>query len=94
MSVMTRKSFQADQHLPQAELHVHIEGTFEPGLMLEVAKRNDMLDRLPYKTVAEAHAAYQFTSLQSFLDLYNSGCDVLQTEQVCARETIPYLTNS
>ena len=67
------------QNLPKIELHVHIEGTLEPELMFELASRNDV--KLPYKTVQEIHDAYQFTNLQSFLDIYYQGARVLQREQ-------------
>lgn len=63
-------------HLPKAELHVHIEGTLEPELMLELAERNGV--ELPFETVDEARAAYDFSDLQSFLDVYYQGCDVLR----------------
>ena len=65
--------------LPKAELHVHIEGTLEPELMFKLAKRNGI--KLPYASVAEVRAAYQFTDLQSFLDLYYAGASALLTEQ-------------
>ena len=65
----------------QAELHVHIEGTLEPQLMFDLAKRNSALDRLPFSSVAEAQAAYSFHNLQSFLDLYYAGCAVLLHKQ-------------
>lgn len=65
--------------LPKAELHIHIEGTLEPEMMFEMARRNGVA--LPYATVDETRAAYQFTDLQSFLDLLYQGAAVLQTEQ-------------
>lgn len=68
--------------MAQAELHVHIEGTLEPQLMFDLAVRNDVLHLLPYKSAAEAKAAYNFHNLQSFLDLYYAGCAVLLTKQV------------
>src|SRR6185437_3314233 len=64
--------------VPKAELHVHIEGTLEPELMFELARRNDV--PLPYRTVDEVRAAYRFTNLQSFLDIYYRSCAVLLTE--------------
>jgi len=67
------------ENLPKIELHVHIEGTLEPELMFELASRNGV--QLPYKTVQEIHNAYQFTNLQSFLDIYYQGAQVLQHEQ-------------
>ncbi|WP_252178936.1 adenosine deaminase [Endozoicomonas sp. 4G] len=65
--------------LPKAELHLHIEGTLEPELMFSLAERNAI--SLPYQSVEEVRAAYQFSSLQSFLDIYYAGAKVLQTEQ-------------
>lgn len=65
--------------LPKCELHVHIEGTLEPGLMLALAARNNV--RLPYTSEAEVRRAYQFTRLQDFLDIYYQGMSVLHTEQ-------------
>ncbi|MBV6273799.1 adenosine deaminase [Alcaligenaceae bacterium CGII-47] len=67
------------QQLPKAELHVHIEGTLEPELMFELAQRNHIT--LPYPSVDTLREAYQFDSLQSFLDLYYAGAGVLLTEQ-------------
>ncbi len=67
------------QRLPKAELHLHIEGTLEPELMLEFAGRNRV--DLPYAGVEEIRAAYDFTDLQSFLDIYYAGARVLQTER-------------
>jgi adenosine deaminase len=67
------------QHLPKAELHLHIEGTLEPELMFELAKRNTVT--LRFQSVEEVRAAYQFTDLQSFLDIYYEGAQVLLTEQ-------------
>ncbi len=65
--------------LPKVELHLHIEGTLEPDLLFTLAKRNGV--ELPYSDVAALQAAYQFTDLQSFLDLYYQGAAVLQKEQ-------------
>ena len=65
--------------LPKVELHLHIEGSLEPELMFELAKRNNI--DLPFKSVEEVRAAYQFTELQDFLDIYYQGMGVLQTEQ-------------
>ncbi|MCU1380422.1 MAG: adenosine deaminase [Acidimicrobiales bacterium] len=64
--------------LPKAELHLHIEGTLEPELMFELAQRNGVA--VPYTSVEEVRAAYVFTDLQSFLDIYYAACDVLRTE--------------
>jgi len=65
--------------LPKAELHVHIEGTLEPDLMFELAKRNSV--EIPYSTVDDVAAAYSFVDLQSFLDIYYEAASVLVTEQ-------------
>lgn len=64
--------------LPKAELHLHIEGTFEPELMMQLAGRNGV--SLSYGTVEELRAAYDFDDLQSFLDLYYQGMSALVTE--------------
>lgn len=65
--------------LPKAELHLHIEGSFEPELMFRLAQRNDIT--LSYDSVASLKEAYQFNNLQEFLDLYYQGMNVLQTQQ-------------
>jgi adenosine deaminase len=67
------------RRLPKAELHVHIEGTLEPEMMFDLARRNDVV--LPFGSVDEIRRAYEFTSLQSFLDIYYQGAAVLVTEQ-------------
>ncbi|WP_168389879.1 adenosine deaminase [Acinetobacter indicus] len=65
--------------LPKAELHVHIEGTFEPELMFAIAQRNNIA--IPYQSVEEVKEAYNFHNLQSFLDIYYAGANVLVHEQ-------------
>lgn len=65
--------------LPKAELHLHIEGSLEPELMFELAQRNKVA--IPYASVEEVRAAYSFSNLQDFLDIYYAGADVLRTEQ-------------
>ncbi|HZL09310.1 MAG TPA: adenosine deaminase [Prolixibacteraceae bacterium] len=65
--------------IPKAELHLHIEGTFEPDLMFAIASRNKM--KLKYNSVDELKNAYNFSNLQQFLDIYYSGADVLIEEQ-------------
>ncbi|MEH6699759.1 MAG: adenosine deaminase [Brevundimonas sp.] len=65
--------------LPKAELHLHIEGSLEPELMFELAKRNRV--SLPFDSVEAVRAAYDFSNLQDFLDIYYAGADVLRTEQ-------------
>jgi adenosine deaminase len=66
------------QGLPKAELHLHIEGSLEPEQMFEFAGRNKVA--LPFKSVEEVRAAYAFSNLQDFLDIYYQGADVLRTE--------------
>lgn len=77
------------QQLPKAELHLHIEGTFEPELMMEIAQRNNL--QLPYKSVEEIKKAYQFNNLQEFLDIYYAGANVLLHEQDFYDLTFAYL---
>lgn len=64
--------------LPKAELHLHLEGSLEPEQMMAFAKRNAV--DLPFKTLEEVKAAYNFSNLQDFLDIYYQGMSVLQTE--------------
>jgi len=66
------------KNLPKAELHLHIEGSFEPELMFEIAKRNAI--DIPFKSVKEIKKAYEFDCLQDFLDIYYQGANVLQKE--------------
>jgi adenosine deaminase len=75
--------------LPKAELHIHIEGSLEPELMFEMARRNGI--ELPYASVDEVKKAYQFDNLQSFLDIYYNAAGVLQTEQDFYDLTLAYL---
>ena len=63
------------RRLPKVELHLHIEGTLEPEMMFSLAAKHGT--SLPYRSVADVRAAYQFSDLQSFLDLYYAGCSVL-----------------
>lgn len=65
--------------IPKAELHVHVEGTLEPEMMLSIAQRNHLT--LPFHSVQSLRDAYKFTELQSFLDLYYVGASVLMTKQ-------------
>jgi len=75
--------------LPKAELHLHIEGTLEPELMFELARKHGV--KLPYASVDELRAAYQFDDLQSFLDLYYAGAAVLRDEDDFHALTMAYL---
>ena len=74
---MTTKEF--IEKLPKAELHLHIEGSFEPELMFEIARRNKV--EIPYNSIEEVKNAYQFKNLQEFLDIYYAGANVLLKEQ-------------
>lgn len=65
--------------LPKVELHLHIEGTLEPEMMFQLAQRNQI--ELPFASPQEVKAAYEFTNLQSFLDIYYQGANVLVEEQ-------------
>jgi len=65
--------------LPKAELHLHIEGSLEPEQMFAMARRNGVT--IPFASVEEVRAAYQFSNLQDFLDIYYAGADVLRTEE-------------
>jgi adenine deaminase len=67
------------RQMPKAELHLHIEGTLEPELMFEIARRNGI--RLRFRSVDEVREAYNFHNLQSFLDIYYEGAQVLIHEQ-------------
>lgn len=77
------------QNIPKCELHLHIEGTLEPELMFELSKRNNI--EIPFDTVEEISAAYNFSNLQDFLDIYYQGAQVLQTEQDFYDLTMAYL---
>ncbi len=80
------------QGLPKAELHLHIEGTFEPELMFALAGRNGV--NLPYADVEALRQAYNFSNLQDFLDIYYQGMSVLLTEQDFYDLTMAYLKRS
>jgi len=75
--------------MPKAELHLHIEGTFEPELMFRIAQRNNR--QLRYKSVEELKEAYRFNNLQEFLDIYYTGAEVLTGEQDFYDLTYAYL---
>lgn len=67
------------REIPKAELHLHIEGSFQPELMFEIAQRNHI--EIPYSSVEELKKAYKFSCLQDFLDIYYTGAGVLITEK-------------
>jgi adenosine deaminase len=67
------------RQLPKTELHLHLEGSLEPELMFQLAARNHI--DLPYASIEDVKAAYDFHNLQSFLDIYYQCADVLRTEQ-------------
>jgi len=78
--------------IPKAELHLHIEGTLEPELMITLGKRNGV--SLPFPDAETARKAYQFNDLQSFLDIYYQATAVLITEEDFYDLTIAYLTKA
>ena len=91
---MTRFASPADRAafiagLPKAELHLHIEGSLEPELMFALAQRNGVA--IPFASVEDVRAAYAFSNLQDFLDIYYQGMAVLRTEQDFFDLTAAYL---
>jgi adenine deaminase len=87
MTLFDRTAFIAG--LPKAELHLHLEGSLEPELMFDLAKRNKI--DIPFKSVDEVRAAYSFANLQNFLDIYYQGASVLMVEQDFFDLTMAYL---
>ena len=77
------------KNIPKAELHIHIEGSLEPELMFTIAERNGLA--LPFDSVEDIHQAYEFDDLQSFLDIYYQGTNVLVHEQDFYDMTWAYL---
>ncbi|MCW0243891.1 adenosine deaminase family protein [Campylobacter lari] len=77
------------QNIPKVELHLHIEGSLEPKMMFELAKRNNIT--LKYKSEDEIKKAYDFSNLQDFLDIYYQGANVLQTKQDFYDLTFAYM---
>jgi adenine deaminase len=75
--------------LPKAELHLHIEGTLEPQMVFDLARKHGV--KLPYPSVQALQNAYQFADLQSFLDIYYAGADVLRDEDDFYAMTWAYL---
>jgi len=87
LTMNTKHSF--IDKMPKAELHIHIEGSFEPELMFDIAHRNNI--KLKYKSVEEIRAAYKFNNLQEFLDIYYAGAGVLIEKQDFYDLTMAYL---
>jgi len=75
---VSKAGFEFVERAPKAELHIHIEGSLEPDLLLRLAEKNSVV--LPYKAIEDVTRAYQFQDLQSFLDLYYLGASVLVDE--------------
>ena len=75
--------------LPKAELHLHLEGSLEPEMLMRLATRNKV--EIPFRSVEEVQAAYHFTELQDFLDIYYRGMNVLRVEEDFYDLTIAYL---
>ena len=75
--------------MPKAELHIHIEGSLQPEMIFALAQKNGI--KLPYPNVEALRAAYAFTDLQSFLDLYYAGASVLRTQSDFYAMTMAYL---
>ncbi len=78
--------------LPKAELHVHIEGSLEPEMLFDLARRNKV--DIPFASVEEVRAAYKFSNLQDFLDIYYQGMSVLKTEEDFFDLTMAYLNRA
>ena len=85
----TEDRFSLIKQWPKAELHLHIEGTLEPSMLLALANKHSV--QLPYQTLAEVEAAYHFEDLQSFLDLYYLGAGVLRDEHDFYELMLAYL---
>jgi adenosine deaminase len=80
------------RRLPKVELHLHIEGTLEPAMMVSLAGKHGLT--LPYSSVEEVRAAYNFSDLQSFLDLYYAGCNVLRDRRDFYALAMAYFTRA
>jgi adenosine deaminase len=78
--------------LPKAELHLHLEGSLEPGQIFAFAARNKVA--IPFRSVEEVRAAYSFSNLQDFLDIYYQGAQVLLTERDFEEMTDAYLARA
>ena len=77
------------RNLPKAELHLHLEGSLEPEMLMRLATRNKV--EIPFRSVEEIRAAYHFTELQDFLDIYYQGMNVLRAEEDFYDLTMAYL---
>ena len=80
------------RRLPKVELHLHIEGTLEPEMMFSLAAKHGI--SLPYASVEAVRTAYQFSDLQSFLDLYYAGCSVLRDRRDFYALAMAYFTRA
>lgn len=80
------------RRLPKVELHLHIEGTLEPEMMFSLAAKHGIT--LPYDSVEAVRAAYNFSNLQSFLDLYYAGCNVLRDRRDFYALAMAYFTRA
>jgi adenosine deaminase len=87
---MSKVSHEWLNSLPKVELHLHLEGSLEPELMFALAQRNQI--DLPFQSVEEVRAAYEFSNLQDFLDIYYQGANVLLHEQDFYDLTWAYLS--
>ena len=67
------------EKIPKAELHLHIEGTLEPKLLFKLAKRNNI--KIPFENISDVKSAYNFSNLESFLNIFYQGSNVLIKEQ-------------
>lgn len=77
------------EKLPKAELHLHLEGSFEPELMFAIARRNKV--EIPFRSAEQVRQAYRFSNLQDFLDIYYRGANVLRTEEDFHDLTFAYM---
>jgi adenine deaminase len=89
MTNLTPQLAQFLSDMPKAELHIHIEGSLEPELIFALAKRNHV--SIPFASVEQLRKAYDFSDLQTFLDIYYAGASVLLTEQDFFDMTAAYL---
>ncbi len=90
---MNRKALiEFARRLPKAELHLHIEGSLEPEMLVALARRNAI--DIPFRSVEEVRAAYRFSNLQDFLDIYYQGMNVLRTEEDFFDMTMAYLNRA